>query len=53
MHFACILQKFENAKLSLFLKTVLKVGIVYSLDAMGVEYFDEIALSVTVKEINH
>ena len=28
-----------------------KVGIVYSLDTLGVENFDEIALSRTVKEI--
>ena len=28
-----------------------KVGVVYSLDTLGVENFDEIALSPTVKEI--
>ena len=28
-----------------------KVGVVYSLDTLGVENFDEIALSLTVKEI--
>ena len=28
-----------------------KVGVVYSLDTLGVENFDEIALSLTVKDI--
>ena len=43
--------KFENSKLTPFLKIFWKKGIIYSLDTMGVENFDEIALSLTVKEI--
>ena len=34
-----------------FWKIFWKIGIVYSLDTLGVENFDEIALSPTVKEI--
>ena len=30
---------------------IFKVSLVYSLDTLGVENFDEIALSLTVKEI--
>ena len=41
----------ENSKWSPFLKIFSKVGLVYSLDTLGVENFDEIALSLTVKEI--
>ena len=43
-------QKFENSKWPPFLKNLSKVGIVYSLDTLGVEYF-KIALSPTVKKI--
>ena len=41
----------ENSKWPPFLTFFSKVGIVYSLDTLGVENFDEIALSLTVKEI--
>ena len=34
-----------------FFKLFCKVGLVYFLDTLGVENFDEIALSLTVKEI--
>ena len=43
-------QKLENSKRPLFLKLFSKVGIVYWLDTLGVENFNEIALSPTVKE---
>ena len=32
-------------------ENIFKVGLVYFLDTLGVENFDEIALSLTVKEI--
>ena len=32
-------------------ENILKVGLVYFFDTLGVENFDEIALSLTVKEI--
>ena len=41
----------ENLKWPPFLKIFSKVGVVYSLDTLGVENFDEIALSPMVKEI--
>ena len=41
----------ENSKWPPFLKIFSKVGVLYSLDTLGVENFDEIALSPTVKEI--
>ena len=41
----------ENSKWPPFLKNFSKVGVVYSSDTLGVEKFDEIALSLTVKEI--
>ena len=40
----------ENSKWPPFLKIFWKVGIVYFLDTPGVENFDEIAVSLTVKE---
>ena len=36
---------------TIFEKKISKVSLVYSLDTLGVENFDEIALSLTVKEI--
>ena len=44
-------RKFENSKWPPFLKIVGKVGLVYFLDTLEVENFDEITLSLTVKEI--
>ena len=44
-------KNFENSKWLPFLKKFSKVSLVYSLDTMGVENYDEIALSPTVKEI--
>ena len=41
----------ENSKWPPFLKFFSKVGVVDSLHTLGVENFDEIALSPTVKEI--
>ena len=41
----------ENSKWPPFLKIFWKVGLVYFLDTLGVENFDEIALSLTIKEI--
>ena len=41
----------ENSKWPPFLKIFSKVGVVYYLNTLGVENFDEIALSQTVKEI--
>ena len=41
----------ENSKWPPFLKIFSKVGVVISLHTLGVENFDEIALSLTVKEI--
>ena len=41
----------ENSKWPPFLKNFSKVSVVDSLDTLGVENFDEIALSPTVKEI--
>ena len=41
----------KNSKWPPFLKKNFKVSLVYSLDTLGVENFDEIALSLTVKEI--
>ena len=41
----------KNSKYQPFLKIFWKVGLVYFLDTLGVENFDEIALSLTVKEI--
>ena len=49
--FSHFFEKFENSKWPPFLKIFSEVGIVYSLDTLGVENFDEIALSPTVKEI--
>ena len=49
--FSHFFEKFENSKWPPFLKNFSKVGVVYSLDTLGVENFDEIALSPTVKEI--
>ena len=49
--FSHFFEKFENSKWPPFLKNFSKVGVVYSLDTLGVENFDEIALSLTVKEI--
>ena len=49
--FSHFFEKFENSKWPPFLKIFSKVGIVYSLDILGVENFNEIALSPTVKEI--
>ena len=49
--FSHFFEKFENSKWPPFLKIFSKVAIVYSLDTLGVENFDEIALSLTVKEI--
>ena len=48
---AAIFEKFENLKWPPVLKIFSKVGVVYPLDTLGVENFDEIALSPTVKEI--
>ena len=44
-------KKFKNSKWPQFLKNWPKVGIAYCLDSLGVENFDEIALSLTAKEI--
>ena len=44
-------QKFENSKWPPFLKNLPKVRIAYCLHTLGVENSDEIALSLTVKEI--
>ena len=41
----------KNSEWPPFRKNFSKVGIVYSLDTLGVENFDEIALSPTVKEM--
>ena len=49
--FSHFFKKFENSKWPQFLKIFSKVGVVYSLDTLRVENFDEIALSATVKEI--
>ena len=49
--FSHFFEKFEKSKWPPFLKIFLEVGIVYSIDTLGVENFDEIALSLTVKEI--
>ena len=49
--FSQFFEKFENSKWPLFLKNFSKVDVVYSLDTLGVKNFDEIALSLTVKEI--
>ena len=47
----CFCEKFENSKWPPFLKIFWKVGIEYCLDTLGVVNFDEIALSLMVKEI--
>ena len=49
--FSPFFEKLENSKWPPFLKIFLEVGKVYSLDALGVEIFNEIALSLMVKEI--
>ena len=49
--FSHFFEKFENSKWPPFLKNFSKVGLLYFLDTLGVENFDEIALSLTVKEI--
>ena len=41
----------ENSKWPPFLKIFSKVGVVDSLDTLGVENFDEITLSLMVKKI--
>ena len=41
----------ENSKWPPFLDMFSQVGVVYSFDPLGVENFDAIALSLTVKEI--
>ena len=41
----------KNSKWPQFLKIFSKEGVVYSLNTLGVENFDEIALSPTVTEI--
>ena len=46
-----LFRKIRNFKMPPFLNIFSKVGVVYSLDTLGVENFDEIALSPTVKEI--
>ena len=49
--FSHFFEKIENSKWPPFLKNFSKVGVVDSLDTLGVENFDEIALSPNVKEI--
>ena len=49
--FSHFCKKIKNSKWPPFLKIFWKVGIVYFLDTLWVENFDEIALSLTVKEI--
>ena len=49
--FSHFFEKFENSKWPPFLKNFSKVGVVYSLDTLGVQNFNEIALSLIVKEI--
>ena len=44
-------QKSENSKWPPFLKNIPKVGVAYCLNTLGVKNFDEIAISLTVKEI--
>ena len=51
LSFRTFSKKFENSKWPPFLKNFSKGGVVDSLDTLGVENFDEIALSPTVKEI--
>ena len=49
--FSHYFEKFKNAKWPPFLKIFSKEGVVYSLNTVGVENFDKITLSPTVKEI--
>ena len=49
--FRTFLKNSKNSKWPPFLKFVSKVGLVYSLDTLGLENFDVIALSPKVKEI--
>ena len=46
-----LFRKIRKFKMAAILESFSKVGVVYSLDTLGVENFDEIALSPTVKEI--
>ena len=52
LFFSHFFEKFKNSKWPPFLKIFAKVGIVYSLNILWVENFDEIALSLMVKEID-
>ena len=45
-----LLAKNLKIKMAAIFENCFQVGIVYSLDILGVEYFDEITLSPTVKE---
>ena len=44
---SCVFALFRKFKMAIFSK----VGVVYSLDTLGVENFDEITLCLTVKEV--
>ena len=49
--FASFGKKSKNSKWLPFWKNLRKISIAYCLDTLGVENFDEIALSLMVKEI--